>query len=385
MQAVQVSDDEVDEFLAEFNAKPILQKEPGTVPLDPFEKDASSELDTFKEVRQGNRIEVYGLPLVVTKTSPWKPWAMARRDRLRMLSDHEPCRPNGAWAAVCCCPQSSPRVAEPRAPDRAGVHPDSMAEGGSQMQEPLKALSELELLVQACQEDMAKAISKARLAVLRAGGVKAVSLGDSHPATPVTPRTPRSVKTGPGLEKSQQPSLRGDESIPLYRSQDENPSSKPALATEKSFEYPYTTDAFCNSLDVKSVKSMAVPSLKSPTFSVQEGSPRTPKSLAPSSMETTLPCAPVNSDVGQERRTSKGSMAGPMISELPMSQHLHREKLDTIIGVIVLLNSFTMVMELECEGQIAGEKVGFREQLHCHQNVFFLIAEHVFTIIFVAD
>ena len=31
---------------------------------------------------------------------------------------------------------------------------------------------------------------------LAVGGVKAVALGDSHPATPVTPRTPRSVKTG---------------------------------------------------------------------------------------------------------------------------------------------------------------------------------------------
>ena len=39
----------MDEFLADFNAKPILAREPGTVPVDPFEKDASRELDTFKE------------------------------------------------------------------------------------------------------------------------------------------------------------------------------------------------------------------------------------------------------------------------------------------------------------------------------------------------
>lgn len=82
MQAVQVSDDEVDEFLAEFNAKPILQKEPGTVPLDPFEKDASRELDTFKEVRQGNRIEVYGRGMADRQM------VVTLRDRLRMLSDH---------------------------------------------------------------------------------------------------------------------------------------------------------------------------------------------------------------------------------------------------------------------------------------------------------
>ena len=33
-----------------------------------------------------------------------------------------------------------------------------------------------------------------------------------------------------------------------------------------------------------------------------------------------------------------------------------KEKLDTIIGVVVLLNSLTMVMELECEGAMGSSK-----------------------------
>jgi len=253
----------------------------------------------------------------------------------------------------------------------------------SDLQEPLAALSELEVLVHSCQEDLAKAVAKARRAIVRSGKSpnKAVSLGDEHP---LTPRTPRMIK-GSYVQKTHQPSLSGDNSIPLYRSQDEgfHGAQPEAMNSNKSFEYPYTTDAFCNSLDVKSVKSFAVPSISS--LKTPEKSPQSPKSLAPSSMETGMPCAPVNSNVGEERRTSKGSMTGHIPSELPMSQHMGREKLDTIIGLVVLLNSLTMVMELECEGQVAGERVGFREELHCHQHVFFLIAEHVFTIVFVLE
>jgi len=82
MESVKVSDDEVDEFLAEFNAKPILQKEPGTVPLDPFEKDATTELDTFKELQQKNRMQIYGRGMADNGMF------LTLRDRLKMLSDH---------------------------------------------------------------------------------------------------------------------------------------------------------------------------------------------------------------------------------------------------------------------------------------------------------
>eukprot|EP00434_Breviolum_minutum_P037438 symbB.v1.2.033196.t1/scaffold4092.1/size44886/2 len=84
MESVKVSDDEVDEFLAEFNAKPILQKEPGTVPLDPFEKDATTELDTFKELQQKNRMQIYGRGMADNGMF------LTLRDRLKMLSDHAP-------------------------------------------------------------------------------------------------------------------------------------------------------------------------------------------------------------------------------------------------------------------------------------------------------
>ena len=41
-----------------------------------------------------------------------------------------------------------------------------------------------------------------------------------------------------------------------------------------------------------------------------------------------------------------------------------KEKLDTIIGVVVLLNSLTMVMELECEGAMGSSKKWRIQRLH---------------------
>ena len=56
------------------------------------------------------------------------------------------------------------------------------------------------------------------------------------------------------------------------------------------------------------------------------------------------------------------------ILSLPRSWHPNcfcRDQLDTFIGLVVLLNSLCMVLELECEGQLAGEKLGLTEQIHC--------------------
>eukprot|EP00913_Durusdinium_trenchii_P001060 g973.t2 len=93
----------------------------------------------------------------------------------------------------------------------------------------------------------------------------------------------------------------------------------------------------------------------------------------------------------KDRRSSKSSTAHDpssvhyMPSEMRVSGHMRREKLDTVIGIVVLLNSLTMAMELECEGQVAGERVGMPELLQCHHHISFYIAEHVFTIIFVLE
>ncbi|CAE7924026.1 unnamed protein product, partial [Symbiodinium necroappetens] len=80
MQAVEVSDDEADvsEFLAEFNAQPIVAK----VPIDPFEKDASKELDTFKELKNGKR------DLFYARGMPSNQMVITLKDRLNMLSEH---------------------------------------------------------------------------------------------------------------------------------------------------------------------------------------------------------------------------------------------------------------------------------------------------------
>eukprot|EP00439_Symbiodinium_sp_Y106_P006319 s7019_g1.t1 len=88
MKAVEVSDDEVSEFLAEFNAQPIVAKEPGTVPIDPFEKDATKELDTFKEMKGGRR------DLMYARGMPSNQMVITLKDRLNMLSEHAD---NGEW------------------------------------------------------------------------------------------------------------------------------------------------------------------------------------------------------------------------------------------------------------------------------------------------
>lgn len=82
MESVKVSDEEVDEFLSDFNAKPILAREPGTVPVDPFEKDASRELDTFKEVRSRKTLEHYGRGMAHNQM------VITLRDRIHMLQEH---------------------------------------------------------------------------------------------------------------------------------------------------------------------------------------------------------------------------------------------------------------------------------------------------------
>ncbi|CAJ1347925.1 unnamed protein product, partial [Effrenium voratum] len=84
MQTVEVSDDEVDEFLEEFNSQPMVHKEPDSVPLDPFGKDAAAELDTFQELRSGQRQMLY------TRGLQHNQMVITLRDRLRMLSEHEP-------------------------------------------------------------------------------------------------------------------------------------------------------------------------------------------------------------------------------------------------------------------------------------------------------
>ncbi|OLP99296.1 Pentatricopeptide repeat-containing protein [Symbiodinium microadriaticum] len=78
MKAVEVSDDEVSEFLAEFNAQPVVAK----VPIDPFEKDASKELDTFKELKNGKR------DLFYARGMPSNQMVITLKDRLNMLSEH---------------------------------------------------------------------------------------------------------------------------------------------------------------------------------------------------------------------------------------------------------------------------------------------------------
>ncbi|CAE7858332.1 unnamed protein product [Symbiodinium sp. KB8] len=84
MKAVEVSDDEVSEFLAEFNAQPVVAK----VPIDPFEKDASKELDTFKELKNGKR------DLFYARGMPSNQMVITLKDRLNMLSEHAD---NGEW------------------------------------------------------------------------------------------------------------------------------------------------------------------------------------------------------------------------------------------------------------------------------------------------
>ncbi|CAK8992236.1 Pentatricopeptide repeat-containing protein, partial [Durusdinium trenchii] len=340
MEAVQVSDAEVDEFLAEFNAKPIVHKEPGTVPLDPFEKDASAELDTFKEIRSGQRMDLYGRGLAASQM------VVTLRDRIRMLQDHE----------------------------------------------PLDALEELELLVKSCQEDLCQSVANARRALLACGGKICLDGGmgqvggDEHPALKipgikidergdVPSVTWASVEKISAVEKTSQPSLTPwvDQELPLH-SQDMEAFQR----SHETSDYPFTSDtgdvpeaqAICNS-----IQSLRLP----------------PQSPTSSSHGSNLPpMAPENTGrTTKDRRSSKSSTAHDpssvhyMPSEMRVSGHMRREKLDTVIGIVVLLNSLTMAMELECEGQVAGERVGMPELLQCHHHISFYIAEHVFTIIFV--
>eukprot|EP00931_Biecheleriopsis_adriatica_P087922 TRINITY_DN62324_c0_g1_i1.p1 TRINITY_DN62324_c0_g1~~TRINITY_DN62324_c0_g1_i1.p1 ORF type:complete len:734 (+),score=156.30 TRINITY_DN62324_c0_g1_i1:34-2202(+) len=79
----EVSDSEVDEFLADFSKRPIVFKEEGTVPIDPFGKDASTELDTFRELKtSANRQLIYSRGL------PGEQQIVTLRDRLMMLEDY---------------------------------------------------------------------------------------------------------------------------------------------------------------------------------------------------------------------------------------------------------------------------------------------------------
>jgi len=78
----EVSDDEVEEFLAELTGKPMVEPVPeGTVPLDPFEKDATKKLDLFRELRgTPNRALLY------ERGMPDQQMMITLRDRMRMMA-----------------------------------------------------------------------------------------------------------------------------------------------------------------------------------------------------------------------------------------------------------------------------------------------------------
>ncbi|CAK9027696.1 unnamed protein product [Durusdinium trenchii] len=263
-----------------------------------------------------------------------------------------------------------------------------------ELQEPLDALEELELLVKSCQEDLCQSVANARRALLACGGKICLDGGmgqvggDEHPALKipgikidergdVPSVTWASVEKISAVEKTSQPSLTPwvDQELPLH-SQDMEAFQR----SHETSDYPFTSDtgdvpeaqAICNS-----IQSLRLP----------------PQSPTSSSHGSNLPpMAPENTGrTTKDRRSSKSSTAHDpssvhyMPSEMRVSGHMRREKLDTVIGIVVLLNSLTMAMELECEGQVAGERVGMPELLQCHHHISFYIAEHVFTIIFVLE
>jgi len=78
----EVSDEEVDEFMAELAGRPAVAKEDNTVPIDPFGSDASLQLDTFQEMRLNP-----ARGLLYQRGMPDQQMMLTLKDRLTMLRD----------------------------------------------------------------------------------------------------------------------------------------------------------------------------------------------------------------------------------------------------------------------------------------------------------
>jgi len=80
---VEPSEDEVMEFLAELESKPIVKPTPeGTVALDPMETDAKTTLDAFKEMRM-----VPNRRLIYERGMPDQQMMITLKDRLTMIAE----------------------------------------------------------------------------------------------------------------------------------------------------------------------------------------------------------------------------------------------------------------------------------------------------------
>mmetsp|Transcript_30055 Transcript_30055/g.82520 ORF Transcript_30055/g.82520 Transcript_30055/m.82520 type:complete len:777 (-) Transcript_30055:42-2372(-) len=80
---LDVSEQEVDEFLAEIGGKPLVDPVPaGRTPIDPFERDSTKELDIFEELRKAPSRQ-----LIYERGMPDKQLLLTVKDRLRIVAE----------------------------------------------------------------------------------------------------------------------------------------------------------------------------------------------------------------------------------------------------------------------------------------------------------
>jgi len=93
-----------------------------------------------------------------------------------------------------------------------------------------------------------------------------------------------------------------------------------------------------------------------------------------------------------ERNSSRRSVGIPGQTDesepkiMGLISGMETSRADCIIGALVMLNSFAMAMELECDGQANAAFVGITPGINCADNGWvFVVLEHLFTWIFAVE
>mmetsp|Transcript_63890 Transcript_63890/g.149780 ORF Transcript_63890/g.149780 Transcript_63890/m.149780 type:complete len:597 (+) Transcript_63890:41-1831(+) len=91
----------------------------------------------------------------------------------------------------------------------------------------------------------------------------------------------------------------------------------------------------------------------------------------------------------RKSRTSSDDTGPPLRLQLMgLMETFETTRVDCIMGILVVLNSIVMALELECDGQASASFVGLTPGWNCAESskeTWFLVLEHIFTWIFALE
>ncbi|CAJ1410950.1 unnamed protein product [Effrenium voratum] len=248
-------------------------------------------------------------------------------------------------------------------------------------EEPLGAFMELERLLLKSQEDVAVSLEKARQALLSALAEPARAAGGSQllaTRTTFQPSTSGDMDLPPSLDEKDTPC-----GLAFLDSQSAN------SANHASFEYPFLSVAALTPVTPAAVlghtstgNSLPAAPAASAVNHVASGESR--------GAAVASAAAAAGASAGTRRSVHSKESAGLPLDALHMASSdvqlsSNMGKLDTCMGVVVLLNALLMIFDLECEGQLAAQHVGLIPGMDCHGSDVFVVGEHVFTILFLVE